>query len=230
MKRKKLVVSLLVAALFFGLSNISIAQTMSKPPELLNVKQQYHLLRPGEPVSFSQRLVAAAIELTADKVVYDGSYRKLSYPMGDVPKDRGVCTDVVIRAYRKLGLDLQKDVHEDMKVNFAAYPAKWGLKRPDSNIDHRRVPNLQMLFSRKGKVMQHSAIGANYLPGDLVTWALPGNLPHIGIVSDRKSADGLRPLIVHNIGAGQVIEDMLFSYRITGHYRYYGQQTKETQK
>lgn len=183
--------------------------------------------RKGEPAGFAQKFSTAAIELTADLVTYDGSYVSLKYPGGDVAADRGVCTDVVIRAYRKLGVDLQKDVHEDMKRNFSIYPRKWGLKKPDTNIDHRRVPNLQTLFTRKGHSLAVSTNADDYLPGDLVTWALPGNLPHIGIVTDQKSSDGLRPLIVHNIGAGQVLEDMLFEFKITGHYRYYGHLTKE---
>lgn len=171
---------------------------------------------------FSKKLVEAAIARTKVSVTYDGSYRKISYPGGDVPDNIGVCTDVVIRAYRKLGIDLQKNVHIDMKANFNVYPKKWGLKRPDTNIDHRRVPNLQTFFSRKGRKLSVSENPLNYQPGDLVTWNLPGNLPHIGIVTDKKSEDGLRPLIVHNIGSGPVLEDMLFSYKITGRYRYYG--------
>lgn len=193
----------------------------------LPVSSETLIVRNGEPAGFAQKFAAAAIELTADPVIYDGSYISIKYPGGDVAADRGVCTDVVIRAYRKLGVDLQKDVHEDMKRNFSAYPRRWGLKRPDTNIDHRRVPNLQTLFTRKGKTLAVSANADDYLPGDLVTWALPGNLPHIGIVTDHKSADGLRPLIVHNIGAGQVLEDMLFEFKITGHYRYYGRLSKE---
>jgi len=171
---------------------------------------------------FSRKLVEAAIARTLVLVTYDGSYRKIGYPGGDVPDNIGVCTDVVIRAYRKLGIDLQRDVHLDMKANFSLYPPKWGLKRPDTNIDHRRVPNLQTFFSRKGKKLPVSDNPAEYKPGDLVTWNLPGNLPHIGIVTDKKSEDGSRPLIVHNIGGGPVLEDMLFSYKITGRYRYYG--------
>jgi hypothetical protein len=139
--------------------------------------------------------------------------------MGDVPSSRGVCTDVVIRAYRAIGIDLQVLVHEDMSANFPLYPRLWGLPRPDTNIDHRRVPNLQR-FLERAHANVGSGVGAKYLPGDLVTWMLPGNLPHIGIVSDRFAADSARPLIIHNIGAGPAEEDMLFAYPITGHYRY----------
>jgi uncharacterized protein YijF (DUF1287 family) len=168
------------------------------------------------------RLVAAAVAQTSQRVTYDGSYRRIPYPGGDVPAHIGVCTDVVIRAYRVLGVDLQQRVHEDMRAAFRAYPQAWGLRGPDSNIDHRRVPNLQTYFRRQGAALPVPRAGdaTPYRPGDLVTWMLPGNLPHIGIVSDRRSDDGARPLIVHNIGRGPEVEDMLFAYTITGHYRY----------
>jgi len=166
------------------------------------------------------KLVAAAIERTTHNVRYDGSYRKIAYPGGDVPDNVGVCTDVIVRSYRALGIDLQKEVHEDMRRHFSLYPKKWGLKKPDTNIDHRRVPNLQTFFTRHGQKLPVSDDAEAYRPGSLVTWMLPGNLPHIGIVTDRRSEDGRRPLIVHNIGAGTVLEDMLFAYKITGHYRY----------
>ena len=169
---------------------------------------------------FTDNLVGAAIERTSVEVAYDGSYRRLSYPGGDVPGDIGVCTDVVIRAYRAVGVDLQQEVHEDMSVDFSAYPALWGLNRPDSNIDHRRVPNLQVFFSRNGIKLPVSSNPDDYRAGDVVTWMLPGNLPHIGIVVNRRSSDGTRPLIVHNIGAGPKLEDVLFDFPVTGHYRY----------
>ncbi len=153
-------------------------------------------------------------------VTYDGSYVRITYPGGDVSADRGVCTDVLIRAYRKVGIDLQMEVHEDMKSAFAAYPRTWGLRKPDTNIDHRRVPNLRTFFERKGLKLVVSDDPVDYQAGDLVTWLLPGNLPHIGIVTDEKSADGKRPLIVHNIGRGPRLEDMLFNFKITGHYQY----------
>lgn len=168
----------------------------------------------------SPALVSAAREQTRSAVVYDGTYTRIGYPMGDVPQNRGVCTDVVIRAYRAIGIDLQVLVHEDMSANFRLYPSLWGLSRPDANIDHRRVPNLQRFLERTKAKVGSGGSGAKYLPGDLVTWMLPGNLPHIGIVSDRLAADSGRPLIIHNIGAGPAEEDMLFSYPITGHYRY----------
>ncbi len=170
----------------------------------------------------TQQLIAAAVAQTQERVTYNGAYFKITYPMGDVPAQYGVCTDVIIRAYRKLGIDLQQLVHEDMRKNFALYPAKknWGQNKTDTNIDHRRVPNLQTFFTRHGKKLAISNQAQAYQAGDLVTWMLPGNLPHIGIVTNRFSADGLRPLIVHNIGAGPQLEDMLFDYKISGHYRY----------
>ncbi len=165
-------------------------------------------------------LAQAAVELTHNRVVYDPSYFRISYPDGDVPADRGVCTDVIIRAYRKLSIDLQKELHEDMRENFSLYPANWGLKRCDTNIDHRRVPNLMTFFSRKGEVLDISARAEDYLPGDIVTWDLGRGQTHIGIVSDKKAGAGGRYLIVHNIGYGQEFSDCLFSYKITGHFRY----------
>lgn len=174
----------------------------------------------AQTTDFYNRLSVAAIGLTKDKVTYDPRYYSIPYPNGDVPADKGVCTDVIVRAYRKLGIDLQKEVHEDMKANFNKYPKKWGMKRTDKNIDHRRVPNLAVFFSRFGTVETISDKGEDYMPGDIVTWDLGKGLVHIGIVTDRKSADKKRPLIVHNIGAGQVLEDCLFSFKITGRYRY----------
>ena len=170
----------------------------------------------------STQLIAlsnAALELTKDKVTYDPSYYSIPYPNGDVPSDKGVCTDVIIRAYRKLGVDLQKEVHEDMKKNFSAYPNHWGLKTTDRNIDHRRVPNLMKYFERQGDSLPITNNPKDYKPGDVVSWKLQNGMTHIGIVIDRKSTDGKRPMIVHNIGAGQVIEDCLFSFKITGHFR-----------
>jgi uncharacterized protein len=169
---------------------------------------------------FFQLLSDAAIELTKQSVTYDGSYFKMSYPNGDVPANKGVCTDVIVRAYRKLGIDLQKEVHEDMKANFEKYPKNWGLKKTDTNIDHRRVPNLMTFFSRHGEKLKTSKNASDYKPGDIVTWDLGGGVTHIGIVVNKKSDNGERFLIVHNIGAGQVMQDFLFNYAVTGHYRY----------
>lgn len=171
---------------------------------------------------FGLKLSFAALELTKNHVVYDPSYYSIDYPNGDVPSGKGVCTDVVIRAYRKLGVDLQQKVHEDMKANFSKYPQKWKLTRPDKNIDHRRVPNLMTFFSRFGEELSISQTAADYKPGDIVCWNLGGAITHIGVVVNKKSADGRRFLIVHNIGGGQVMEDVLFLYKIIGHYRYSG--------
>ncbi len=170
--------------------------------------------------NFASRLSDAAIDLTKDDVTYDPAYFKIPYPNGDVPANKGVCTDVLIRAYRKLGIDLQKEVHEDMKANFSIYPKSWGLKRTDTNIDHRRVLNLMKFFSRKGTVKVKSTHPEDYIPGDIVTWDLGKGVGHIGIVVNKKSRDGKRYLIVHNIGQGQKLEDCLFSWTITGHYSY----------
>lgn len=172
------------------------------------------------PPDFGTQLSNAAISLTQQSVIYDGAYCVIAYPGGDVAPNKGVCTDVVIRAYRKMGIDLQKLVHEDMNVNFALYPKLWGLKHPDKNIDHRRVPNLMTFFERHGQTKSISNTGSDYLPGDIVCWNLGGNITHIGIVVQPLSADGKQHLVVHNIGAGQVMEDMLFQYKIIGHYRY----------
>ncbi|WKB52373.1 DUF1287 domain-containing protein [Eleftheria terrae] len=176
------------------------------------------LAGPSWAVTQPGALVEAARRQVGVTVQYDGAYRRMPYPGGDVPLHTGVCTDVVVRAYRQLGIDLQQLVHEDMKAAWSAYPHSWGLKRPDPNIDHRRVPNLQVFFTRRGAALPPSRDGAHYQPGDLVTWRLPGNLPHIGIVSSR-SVDG-RPLVLHNIGQGTREDDLLFAYPITGHYRW----------
>ncbi len=163
----------------------------------------------------------AALSLTKQQVTYDPSYFSIKYPNGDVPSDKGVCTDVVIRAYRKVGIDLQKEVHEDMKVNFSKYPKIWGLKTTDKNIDHRRVPNLMTYFNRIGASKAITKNAKDYAPGDVVAWNLGGGLTHIGIVVNKKSNDDKRHLIVHNIGAGQVLEDCLFKFKIIGHYRFH---------
>ena len=166
-------------------------------------------------------LVEAAMERTRHQVRYDNAYRAIEYPGGDVPDEIGVCTDVIIRSYRAVGVDLQVKVHEDMAAAFDQYPTIWGLTRPDRNIDHRRVPNLRKFFERSGAAVTITSEAEDYRPGDLVTWMLPGNLPHIGIVVRERNAEGSRPLIVHNIGAGPKIEDVLFRYPVTGHYRYH---------
>ncbi len=163
--------------------------------------------------------VAAARAQVGVTLFYDPSYRRIAYPMGDVPMERGVCSDVVIRAFRIVGIDLQQELHRDMTRHFAAYPKTWGLARPDRNIDHRRVPNLATWFRRQGYGLPVSQDAAAYKPGDIVSWVLGGGQPHVGIVSDRRSEDGARPLVIHNIGWGAQEEDALFGYRIAGHFR-----------
>jgi len=172
----------------------------------------------GQTITEKLTVSDAAIELTKQNVTYDSSYFSIDYPNGDIPSNKGVCTDVVIRAYRKLGIDLQKEVHEDMKSNFNAYPKIWGLKTTDKNIDHRRVPNLMTYFKRKKGEKEITKNPKDYIPGDIVCWNL-GGATTIGIVVAKKSEDAKRNLIVHNIGAGQILEDCLFDFKIIGHYR-----------
>lgn len=172
------------------------------------------------PEAWAKVLIDAARAQIGVTLRYDPSYTRLTFPGGDVPRDVGVCTDVVVRAYRDaFGFDLQSAVNADMKRHFSAYPKIWGLKRTDSNIDHRRVPNLRVFLKRKGAELAHSRSGSDYLPGDLVTQNLPGNLAHIVIVSDVLNAAGTTPLVVHNIGSGTQIEDTLSTFEITGRYR-----------
>ena len=174
--------------------------------------------------TFLEKLSAAAIERTHHTVRYDPKYVRIPYPGGDVPADTGVCTDEVIRAYRALDIDLQKEVHEDIAAHFSAYPnrIRWMEFSPDTNIDHRRVPDLMVFFSRKGLTLPISTRAEDYGPGDLVTWDLGGGVPHIGIVVNHKSVPGGRFMVVHNIGQGPRMEDVLFQWKITGHYRYLG--------
>jgi len=169
-----------------------------------------------------QKLLDSAREQIKETRGYSQGYVTLAYPGGDVPMSTGACTDVVIRAFRNAGIDLQKEVHEDMLSNFSAYPAKWGRNAPDANIDHRRVPNLQTFFTRRGKSVPISLSPDNYLPGDIVTWDLDGKgMTHIGLVSDVRSARPERYMIIHNIGGGTNLEDRLFTWKITGHFRYF---------
>ncbi len=173
----------------------------------------------SQDTAFYTKLADAVLSLTKENVEYDNTYFTIKYPMGDVPKGKGVCTDVVIRAYRKVGIDLQKEVHEDMAANFSKYPQSWGLKTTDTNIDHRRVPNLRVFFTRKGASLPVTKSAADYKPGDVVSWLLPSRRTHIGMVSPKKAPSG-HFYMVHNIGSGQKLEDCLFEYTITEHYRY----------
>ena len=164
--------------------------------------------------------IDAALDQVGKTTGYDPSYQKIEYPNGDVPIETGVCSDVIVRAFRKGGIDLQKDLHEDMKDNFSAYPTRWGLKGPDANIDHRRVPNLRTYFTRKGKSLSVDGGSETFLPGDIVTWDLGFGTDHIGIVVNVWYKPTQRFLIVHNMGAARM-EDVLFAWKITGHYRYF---------
>lgn len=177
-----------------------------------------------QETDFYSKLVVKAIEQTKQKVRYEPAYVRIKYPNGDVPSETGVCTDLVIRSYRGLGIDLQKEVHEDMVKRFKEYPKQWGLKKPDTNIDHRRVPNLMAYFDHMGSKVKITSNADDYKPGDIVTWNLQNKnsvsgITHIGIVTNI-AGEGKQHLIAHNIGGGNVLEDMLFSYTIIGHYRY----------
>jgi hypothetical protein len=199
-------------------SNILILASLVALPLLLSAAQT----RPATSTSqqqFLNKLVAAAIERTTHSVRYISSWVRIPYPGGDVPADTGVCTDEIIRSYRALGIDLQKEVYEDMTQDFAAYPHQ--TRRPDRNIDHRRVPILMVFFSRKGEKLPITRKAEDYAPGDLVAWVLHGGILHIGIVADQKSPAG-NYLLVHNIGEGPKMEDILFNWKIIGHYRYFG--------
>jgi len=175
-------------------------------------------------VAFAQDatdVVASARTQVGVTLHYDSAYARIRYPLGDVPIERGVCADVLIRAFRAGGIDLQQLVHEDMRAHFSAYPHAWGLRGPDTNIDHRRVPNLETFFRRHGDAMPVTSNARDYLPGDIVSWRLPNGLAHIGLVSDRQVPDGSgRPLMIHNIGAGAQEEDVLFAWTQAGHFRW----------
>jgi len=196
---------------------------------VLSVAQTRHAS--GNPrQEFVEKLVAAAIERTNHSVKYVSEYVHLDYPGGDVPADTGVCSDEIIRAYRAVGVDLQKEVHEDMVKHWAEYPpkSKWHQAHPDPSIDHRRVPNLMVFFTRQGESLPVTQRAEDYSPGDIVTWDLGGDVPHIGIMVNVKSRESGRLLMVHNIGQGPKMEDVLFSWKIMGHYRYFGPPLEET--
>jgi uncharacterized protein YijF (DUF1287 family) len=221
MKRNLSVAIPLAVALLAGAScQKQGARTLTplRPP------QQQTETVPLSPKSSPQLklIIDDAIEQVGKTTGYDPSYQRIDYPNGDVPIETGVCSDVIVRAFRKGGIDLQKDLHEDMKDNFSAYPTRWKLKGPDSNIDHRRVPNLQTYFTRKGKSLPTDGDAETFLPGDIVTWDLQlGGTEHVGMVTNVWYKPTQRYLIVHNIGAGTRLEDVLFAWKITGHYRYF---------
>jgi uncharacterized protein YijF (DUF1287 family) len=229
---RKIFITLAVAVMplvVVGCGAISTASQRASSIQPHAAQTQAPAPRPSSGSPFLDKLVEAAIERTSHEVRYDATYFKIDYPNGDVPAEVGVCTDEVIRSYRAVGVDLQKEVHEDMVANFSAYPRTWGLKKTDANIDHRRVPNLSVFFARQGAGLPITQDARDYRPGDVVTWDLGGGMMHIGIVVNVASdADATRMQIVHNIGAGPKMEDVLFGWKITGHYRYAG--AKEKQK
>jgi len=213
------IVSLLVLAGVSGCStgtekSVSASTHVSPGAETQSLQRQ-----PISNIPEIKKVIDSAIEQTQQTVQYDPSYTKLKYPNGDVPIERGVCADVIVRAFRSAGIDLQKEVHEDMSLHFAAYPAKWGARKPDSNIDHRRVPNLMTLFDRKAKSVPITRNSSDYVPGDVVAWELDNKLLHIGLVSDVIANGTPNYLMVHNIGSGARIEDVLMAWKIIGHYR-----------
>lgn len=216
---RALLVFFLLAASLTGCQVIRSSQRAVDVPERALV-EAIQIKRDATPL---EKINAAAIEQTTQTTSYDASYVKLDYPNGDVPINTGVCADVVVRAFRKADVDLQKELHEDMKKNFSKYPRKWGARRPDANIDHRRVPNLMTWFDRRGKSLPITKDAKDYLPGDVVAWELDNGLPHIGMVSKIKVENSDHYAIIHNIGLGARLEDVLFVWKITGHYRYFEQ-------
>jgi uncharacterized protein YijF (DUF1287 family) len=220
MKRNpSILIVLALASLFVLACQKQVARTLKplKPPE----QQTEVRALPANSSPNLKLIIDGATDQVGKTTSYDPSYQKLDYPNGDVPIETGVCSDVIVRAFRKAGIDLQKDVHEDMKGNFSAYPTKWGLSVTDANIDHRRVPNLQTFFSRKGKSQSSNGTSNDFLPGDIVTWDLGGGVDHVGMVTNVWFKPSQRYLIVHNIGGGTRMEDVLFAWKVTGHYRYF---------
>src|SRR5882757_9995880 len=219
MKRPLSLLSLFMVLLIASCQQ-QIARTRPplKPPEQ---QTEVHALAPNSS-PILKAIIDGAVDQVGKTTGYDPSYQKLDYPNGDVPIETGVCSDVIVRAFRKGGIDLQKDLHEDMKGNFSVYPTRWGLKGTDPNIDHRRVPNLQTYFSRKGKSLATDGGSETFQPGDIVTWDLQlGGTEHVGMVVNVWYKPTQRYLIVHNIGNGTRMEDVLFAWKITGHYRYF---------
>ena len=220
MKRNLTAEILLTLALFHSAAcqqQVARAVKPIKPPE----QQTETRALPDKSSPNLKLVIDGAVDQVGKTTGYDSSYQDLDYPNGDVPIETGVCSDVIVRAFRKASIDLQKDVHEDMKSNFAAYPTKWGLSGTDANIDHRRVPNLQTYFTRKAKSLATTGSSETFLPGDIVSWDLGNGVDHVGMVVNVWYKPSQRYLIVHNIGAGTRMEDVLFAWKITGHYRYF---------
>ena len=210
--------SIVRRSVWFALLAITITACSASPQSVAEERPQLTELHSPKV----RKMLESALQQTRTTTGYTQKYYVIKYPGGDVPSDTGACTDVVIRSMRNAGVDLQKDVHEDMKANFSDYPQKWGLSTTDTNIDHRRVPNLMKFFERKGKSLKITKNGKDYKPGDIVSWDLNGKgTTHIGVVSNRWNPDTKRYLIIHNIGGGTRLEDRLFDWEITGHYRYF---------
>lgn len=216
MFRNKLLLTFLLPLLFVGGCHSGRAYHAAAPPPPSTLKPLPVNATPG-----LKQVIQSAIDQTSVTTGYDPSYVKIDYPGGDVPQDRGVCADVIVRAFRKGGIDLQKEVHEDMKDAWSEYPRKWKAGGTDTNIDHRRVLNLMTYFERQGKSLPVSADANDYLPGDIVAWDLGSGLDHMGIVVNLWADKEKRYLVVHNVGAGTRLEDVLFAWKITGHYRYF---------
>lgn len=218
MKRKLFHLLFFVAALFsLACRDASSAPDPAAPPAGYEKPPFAEIASPAV-----RALLESAVEQTRVTHGYTQEYFVIPYPMGDVPAETGACTDVVVRAFRRAGVDLQKEVHEDMRANFAVYPKKWGLTKPDTNIDHRRVPNLQTFFKRRGKSLPVTNVARNYQPGDVVSWDIDGKgMTHIGLVSHLWSESKKRYLVIHNLGSGTRVEDVLFVWEITGHFRYF---------
>ena len=220
--KSRSIITLVVLALMLALAEACqhrVAKARTPPPDLTEVRPL-----PAGSSPQLKLLIDGAIEQIGQTTGYDPSYQKIDYPNGDLPLETGVCSDVVVRAFRKAGIDLQQEIHEDMTSDFGAYPTRWGLSKPDPNIDHRRVPNLMTYFSRQGKGLSTGESSADFLPGDVVTWDLGLGTGHVGIVVNTWYKPTQRYLIVHNIGAGARMEDVMFGWKITGHYRYFGVQ------
>ena len=219
---------------WIGLAVFSLVLTScAESPEKIIVKKPQLPAKVVKPIKrpppkylsgFYPRLSLAALERTKHKIKYDGSYKEIPYPMGDVDPNIGVCTDVVIRSYRRLGIDLQQIIHEDRLAHPKNYPdLRSGRVKPNPSIDHRRVRNMKRFFKNNALAMPITNNPKHYRPGDLVTWKLPGDFDHIGIVVNRRSPqDPNRYMIVHNLAEGPIIEDLLFRFKIDGHYRYFG--------
>ncbi len=216
-----LVLSLLVALAAFGCTRHREPTPQNTGATEVVTPSPIYKPLPADASPNLKKFIDAAVAQVGVTNGYDPSYVSLEYPGGDVPKETGVCSDVLVRAFRGVGIDLQKEVHEDMKQAWSDYPKRWGLSRPDSNIDHRRVPNLMTYFGRKGKSVTTTEDADDYRPGDIVTWDLGGGVDHIGIVTDMSSSQEGPLLIAHNIGAGARVQDVLFHWKITGHYRYW---------